>query len=400
MIPRKRNGAGLTVVLGAATLGLAACGDAYWITGEVKGGGASSGSSGGATGSGGAGTPTPGTGGASGQPACKTDVLGAADACLEVGTLQKQASDACEGAGLVLNGYSPSNDCGSGRSHFLKYTCCGSEPPPPPSPSECTSGSVVKADVCLDVGSLKKEADSACAGAGADMVVTGITPYEECGFGLYHSLKYTCCVREPSPSECTSGSVVKADVCLDVGSLKKEADSACAGGGADLVVTGVTPYEECGFGLYHSLKYTCCGREPPPPTECETKVQGDATSCKPAAVWEKYASEDCAAAGGKLNGFSPNEDCGDGNTRYVKYTCCGIAPPPPPPPIQCTTQVQGGDKGCQPAAFWKDYASEACVAAGGTLMAYSPNQDCDKGDSRSVKFTCCPTAATPPPAGK
>ena len=335
MIPRKRNGAGLTVVLGAATLGLAACGDAYWITGEVKGGGASSGSSGGATASGGAGTPTPGTGGASGQPACKTDVLGAADACLEVGTLQKQASSACEGAGLVLNGYSPSDDCGSGRSHFLKYTCCGSEPPPPPSPSECTSGSVVKADVCLDVGSLKKEADSACAGAGADMVVTGITPYEECG-----------------------------------------------------------------FGLYHSLKYTCCGREPPPPTECETKVQGDATSCKPAAVWEKYASEDCAAAGGKLNGFSPNEDCGDGNTRYVKYTCCGIAPPPPPPPIQCTTQVQGGDKGCQPAAFWKDYASEACVAAGGTLMAYSPNQDCDKGDSRSVKFTCCPTAATPPPAGK
>jgi len=320
------------VVLGAATLGLAACGDAYWIAGEVKGGGTSSGSSGGATGSGGAGTPTPGSGGASGQPACKTDVLGAADACSEVGTMQKQAASACEGAGLVLNGYSPSDDCGSGRSHFLKYTCCGSEPPPPPPPSECTSGSLGKADVCLDVGSLQKEADSICASAG-------------------------------------------------------------------LIVTGVSPYEECGFGLYHSLKYTCCGREPPPPTQCKTKVQGDATSCKPAAAWKEYASEDCAAAGGKLDGYSPSEDCGDGNSRSVKYTCCGIVPPPPPPSSQCTTKVQGDATSCKPAAAWEKYASEDCAAAGGKLTGFSPNEDCGDGSSRSVKYTCC-GIAPPPPAGK
>ena len=197
MILRKRNGTGLMAVLGAATLGLAACGDAYWIAGEIKGGGTSSGSSGGATGSGGAGTPTPGTGGVGGQAACTTDVLGTADACLELGTLQKQASSACEGAGLVLNGYSPSDDCGSGRSHFLKYTCCGSEPPPPPPSGECTSGALGNPDVCLDVGTLQKEAASTCAGAG--LIVTSFSPYEECGFGLYHSLKYTCCEREPPP---------------------------------------------------------------------------------------------------------------------------------------------------------------------------------------------------------
>jgi hypothetical protein len=268
MILRKRNGTGLMAALGAATLSLGACTDAYWIAGEATKGGTSSGSSGGATASGGAGTPTAGSGGASGQPACKPGVLGGADVCLDVGAWKQKAYSTCEEAGEVLGDYVPSDACGTDAYHFVKYTCCASAPPPPPPPSECT-----------------------------------------------------------------------------------------------------------------------------------TKVQGDATSCKPAEVWKEYAEQDCAAAGGKLNGFSPKEDCGDGNSRSVKYTCCGSAPPPPPPPSDCTTNVQGDATSCKPPGAWEEYASEDCVAAGRKLYGFSPYEDCGFGNTRYVKYTCC-GIETPPPAGK
>jgi hypothetical protein len=69
----------------------------------------------------------------------------------------------------------------------------------------------------------------------------------------------------------------------------------------------------------------------PAPT-CVTKSSGGSSSCKPAPTWKQYASDDCATTGATLTGYSPDEDCGDGNSSSVKYTCCGPAAPAPVSP--------------------------------------------------------------------
>lgn len=135
---------------------------------------------------------------------------------------------------------------------------------------------------------------------------------------------------------------------------------------------------------------------PPPPTECKSASQGGPTSCKDAGTWKAYASEACVAAGATLGDYLPYEDCGNGGTRYVKYTCCPAVPPPPPPPTECTTASQGGPTSCKDVGTWKSYAYEACVAAGATLTDYSTSEDCGNGNTRYVKYTCCSAKAPAP----
>jgi len=244
--------------LAATALSLAACGDAYWIAGEVKGG-TSSGASGGATASGGSGTPTGGTGGASGQPACKPGDLGGADLCLDVAAWKQRAYTACADVGLVLGDYTPSDACGTDTFHFVNFTCCP-QPPPPPQ-SECTTKVQGDGTFCQNAEAWKNYAYEDCKAAGGTL--TGYSPSEDCGDGNSSSVKYTCCgITSPPPPP------------------------------------------------------------PPPQSQCTTKVQGDGTFCQNAEAWKNYAYEDCKAAGGTLTGYSPSEDCGDGNSRSVKYTCC------------------------------------------------------------------------------
>ena len=64
------------------------------------------------------------------------------------------------------------------------------------------------------------------------------------------------------------------------------------------------------------------GKDPAPAPECKTDKMGGDTSCKSIGVWKMYAGEACAAAGLQLREYSAFDDCGDGNTRFVKYTCC------------------------------------------------------------------------------
>ena len=133
----------------------------------------------------------------------------------------------------------------------------------------------------------------------------------------------------------------------------------------------------------------------PPPPACVTKSSGGSSSCQPDATWKQYASDDCAATGATLTGSSPDEACGDGNSRSVKYTCCVQAPPSPAPPGQCTTKSQS-IPACQPDETWKQYASDDCAATAATLTGYSPSEECGAGNSRSLKYTCCVQAPTPP----
>ena len=193
-------------------------------------------------------------------------------------------------------------------------------------------------------------------------------------------------------SSCTSEEVLGgAAVCLDVGTWKQNAYFACEKAG--LTLGGYVPYEACGTESYRYVKYTCCPPAPPPPpppTSCTSGTEGSPTSCKEVGTWKSHAYNACVAAGATLTEYAPYEDCGNGNTRYVKYTCCPPAPPPPPAPTSCTSGTEGSPTSCKDAGTWRSYAHEACVAAGATLTNYAPYEDCGNGNTRYVKYTCCP----------
>ena len=157
---------------------------------------------------------------------------------------------------------------------------------------------------------------------------------------------------------------------------------------------------ECGEGGYRYVKYTCCGKAAPPPppappSDCSGKSQGSETSCKDAATWKQYASQDCEAAGSVLTAYSPGVECGGGGYRYVKYTCCGQAPlPPAPRSSDCTDRSQSDETSCKPPGTWQQYASEDCQAAGVILVGFTPDVACGFGNYRGVKYTCCPAEAS------
>jgi hypothetical protein len=135
-----------------------------------------------------------------------------------------------------------------------------------------------------------------------------------------------------------------------------------------------------------------------PPT-CVTESQGSSSSCKSAAIWKQYSSDDCAATGATLTDYSPYDDCGDGGTRYVKYTCCSPANADADAADavastdfdqaydaglvvvggghyvqftccvlgdnnQCSNDRLGGPDVCYDAPTWKLQASERCAALG------------------------------------
>jgi hypothetical protein len=154
-----------------------------------------------------------------------------------------------------------------------------------------------------------------------------------------------------------------------------------------------------GVDHYRQLAFTCCSPvAPPPPVSCESRIEGGPTSCKDVATWKLYASQTCEAAGLLLNDYTPTEDCGSGNYRYVRYTCCKPAPSqPPPPPAACERRQEGSPTSCKDVGTWKEYASGICGAAGLLLQEYEPAEDCDNGNYRYVRFTCCRSQPPSPP---
>jgi hypothetical protein len=275
-MPRQMIRPILMAALGCAVLGLAACDDASWVGQAIKGGqgsGAPSGKPGGPSSAGGAAPcATGGTGGTGGQPAptCVTkSSQGDSSSCKPAATWKQYASDDCAATGATLTGYSPDEACGDGNSRSVKYTCCLSEAAPPPPPPTCVTKSQGSPSSCKGAPTWKQYATDNCAATGASL--TDISPYEDCGDGGTRYVKYTCCSLTSPP--------------------------------------------------------------PPPPPTCVTKSsQGGSSSCMPAATWKQYASDDCAATGATLTGYSPDEACGDGNSRSVKYTCCSSEAAPPVSP--------------------------------------------------------------------
>jgi hypothetical protein len=151
---------------------------------------------------------------------------------------------------------------------------------------------------------------------------------------------------------------------------------------------------ENGYDLWNELKDLTKGgdqTEPVPPANPDvvTGEEGGPTSCKPVYIWKDYVSQTCAAAGLQLAGYTPREDCGDGNFRYVKYECRKPAPPTVPVPNACKTETQGGETSCKPVAIWKGYAADTCQAAGLVLTQYTPVEACGDGSYRYVKYNCC-----------
>jgi len=66
--------------------------------------------------------------------ACVGDALGDGKTCQPDDVLQKEADVACAQQGLTLGDFATSDDCGTGSSHFAKFSCCKAAPLPDPKP--------------------------------------------------------------------------------------------------------------------------------------------------------------------------------------------------------------------------------------------------------------------------
>jgi hypothetical protein len=162
--------------------------------------------------------------------------------------------------------------------------------------------------------------------------------------------------------------------------------------------------DACGKGGFSDAKVACCkvGPKPIPPPDpggpvCFGDAQGGPTSCKPAEVWTKYASDLCVAKGSKISHISFAEDCGKGSFRWTKYECCDGSqpPPPPPPPVACKTDYIGGK--CLQNGAWKAAALDICAASKRILADLSLGASCGPDSSSEIKVTCCDHPPAPPP---
>jgi hypothetical protein len=171
---------------------------------------------------------------------------------------------------------------------------------------------------------------------------------------------------------------------------------------------------ECKGGN-EAVKYSCCkpAPKPIPPKPypnpgpaCFGDAQGGPTSCKPAEVWTKYASDLCIAKGFQISHIGFAEACGDksdpsgtGSFRWAKYECCdGSSPPPPPPPPPVCKTVELGDKtSCKPNGTWKEYAFDYCSQLKLTLTDISLGASCAPDSSQTAKVTCCDYSQPPQP---
>ncbi len=162
-----------------------------------------------------------------------------------------------------------------------------------------------------------------------------------------------------------------------------------------LLLDAYTPREACGDQLYRYVDYTCCPVAPPPPSDCAPQEQGGETSCKDVGTWKLYASQACEGEGLMLGDYAPREVCGDELYRYVDYTCCPLPPTEPPLPPGCIRQEQGSDNSCK--TNWNELAAQTCESSGMLLADYVTREECGPNSYRYVDYVCCPGEPPPPP---
>lgn len=185
---------------------------------------------------------------------------------------------------------------------------------------------------------------------------------------------------------------------------KKYAYESCASRGLEL--SDLALGAACKGG-HVEAKFACCKTPPKPvpppvpgPGTCFADAQGGPTSCKPAEVWTKYASDVCLAKGAQISQIAFAEECGEGAFRWSKYECCDGAAPTPPPPVACKATELGDPTSCKPNGTWKEHAFNHCAEQKLTLTSLSLGEACGKDASRSVKVECCEAYPVPPPEPK
>jgi hypothetical protein len=204
---------------------------------------------------------------------------------------------------------------------------------PPPGPIVCRSDQDCRlvADYCTgcDCRALGRgEPDPVCAGPGVQCFANPcLNQAAACVAGR--------CVPQREQQKCDDTVLAGDDTtCKSTGQWKQFAYDACRARGLELTYYG-TGGGDCGPDQTHQVKYTCCTAAPPPPpspppppgptpppSACFGSSDGGPTSCKPPALWKQYASDACAKAGLTLIDIAYSDDCGNGNYRYMKYSCC------------------------------------------------------------------------------
>jgi hypothetical protein len=211
-------------------------------------------------------------------------------------------------------------------------------------------------------------------------------------------------VLSPNPSDLastSSGLTVGGPTCTADGVLEKEADQVCAK--QMETVSSFKGDEACGMGESHVATFDCTSAAPPPPPppppQC-TALSVAEMQCTPDGALEKQAVVSCAAEMGMISGFTPDEACGMGSSRTAKYECCvgPSSPPPPPPPPQCNVGVEvGAQMQCTADGALEKQAVVSCAAEMGMISAFTPDEACGMGSSRTAKYECCVGSSSPPP---
>jgi len=158
-------------------------------------------------------------------PRCRDTVLaGDETTCKSQEEWKLHAYQACQAQNLTLNAYSVGGgDCAPGKTHQVKYQCCGQLPPDPGnsgsgsgsggssgstpgtgtpgtgtpgtgtpgSPGTCSGGSDGSDTSCKSIASWREYAIEACARQNQSL--TEIAYADNCGPELYRYMKFVCC---------------------------------------------------------------------------------------------------------------------------------------------------------------------------------------------------------------
>ncbi len=205
----------------------------------------------------------------------------------------------------------------------------------------------------------------------------------------------------PAPPRRCLDTVLAGDetTCRSVGEWKDFAWQQCRMQGLELGDYSAGG-GDCGPDRTRMVKYTCCTSQitmppppppplPPEPQACTSGSAGDETTCRSQSDWKLFAYETCLKQGGQLNDYAVGDDCGNGNSRRVKYVCCRPNPVPPPPSPSCVWAGESGSASCKTPEAWKTYAAERCRVTGAMLTNISIGDECGGGQYRSIKYECC-----------
>ncbi len=309
------------------------------------------------------------------------------NACVPAEELRVAAIKSCAGE---LGGIEFEAACGSGGWRAARFDCCGADVDPAPAPVAGCFPVAARSEQCVPAADLVAAVRLQC-GAG---VLGGFVWGQGCK-GSADRLEAQCCPpATPAPEDashlpCLPVEVAEPNVCLEPRTLEAKARAACEASGRAL--GNVKFVGDCGGGTFFRARGSCCDTIVPvlpvgvSAGQCTTTLLGSPEDCRDAAAFQAEAAGRCAGQGLGLSQLEAFGACGDGATRYARFSCCGAARAPD----SCVPVTLEGADYCAPPGVWALAAERGCAQVGRQFNGLTPGASCGEGVSASAVATCC-----------